>query len=59
MAGDGLPPSPVAGRVTLDDGSQVPFCIGCSKDSPLEGKEKGGTSTIVQPKARLYWLLQK
>ena len=23
--------------MTLDDGTVVPFCIGCSKDSPLEG----------------------
>ncbi len=59
VSGDGLPPSPVAGRVTLDDGSQLPFCIGCSKDSPLEGKELGGGSAIVQPKARLYWYIQK
>jgi type IV pilus assembly protein PilY1 len=59
VAGDGLPPSPVAGRVTLDDGSQVPFCIGCSKDSPLEGKEMSSGSIVVQPKARLYWYLQK
>ncbi|MDP3620128.1 MAG: PilC/PilY family type IV pilus protein [Ramlibacter sp.] len=59
VSGDGLPPSPVAGRVTLDDGSQVPFCIGCSKDSPLEGKELGGSSAVVQPKARLYWYIQK
>ncbi len=26
----GLPPSPVAGTVTLDDGRTVPFCIGCT-----------------------------
>ncbi|MES2634642.1 MAG: pilus assembly protein PilY [Pseudomonadota bacterium] len=59
VSGDGLPPSPVAGRVTLDDGSQLPFCIGCSKDSPLEGKELSGGAAITQPKARLYWYIQK
>ncbi|HZY15548.1 MAG TPA: pilus assembly protein PilY [Ramlibacter sp.] len=55
VAGDGLPPSPVAGRVTLDDGTTVPFCIGCSKDSPLEGAPPLTLSTVTQPKGRLYW----
>jgi type IV pilus assembly protein PilY1 len=35
----GLPPSPVAGMVTLDDGTTSPFCIGCSPLSPLESEE--------------------
>ncbi|MBC7618715.1 MAG: pilus assembly protein PilY, partial [Candidatus Saccharibacteria bacterium] len=59
LAGDGLPPSPVGGLVTLDDGSTVPFCIGCSKDSPLEGRKKEGTAMGTQPKNRLYWYIQK
>ncbi len=59
VAGDGLPPSPVAGQVTLDDGTTVPFCIGCSKDSPLESKMPGGMGGVVQPKGRLYWYIQK
>ena len=59
LAGDGLPPSPVAGRVTLDDGTTVPFCIGCSKDSPLEGSPPKELGLVVQPKGRLYWYLQK
>ncbi|HSH90161.1 MAG TPA: hypothetical protein VK996_09240, partial [Ramlibacter sp.] len=59
VAGDGLPPSPVGGRVTLDDGSTVPFCIGCSKDSPLEGSPPKGLATVVQPKSRLFWYIQK
>ena len=59
VSGGGLPPSPVAGRVTLDNGTQVPFCIGCSKDSPLESIEKQGGSLVTQPKARLYWYIQK
>jgi type IV pilus assembly protein PilY1 len=59
VAGDGLPPSPVAGRVTLDDGTTVPFCIGCSKDSPLEGAPPKGLASVVQPKNRLYWYIQK
>jgi type IV pilus assembly protein PilY1 len=62
LAGDGLPPSPVAGMVTLDasDGGQtVPFCIGCSKDSPLEGKLPTSTGSVTRPKSRTYWYIQK
>jgi type IV pilus assembly protein PilY1 len=59
LAGDGLPPSPVAGQVRLDDGSVVPFCIGCNKNSPLEGAIPKALSSVVQPKGRLYWYLQK
>jgi len=59
VSGDGLPPSPVAGQVTLDDGRTVPFCIGCSKDSPLEGAPPRSLSTVVQPTNRLYWYIQK
>lgn len=59
VAGDGLPPSPVAGQVTLDDGTTVPFCIGCSKDSPLEGKLPTSLSAGSQPKGRLYWYVEK
>ena len=59
VSGDGLPPSPVAGRVKLDNGKSVPFCIGCSKDSPLEGSPPPDTSSTARPKQRLYWYLQK
>ena len=59
LSGDGLPPSPVAGRVKLEDGSISPFCIGCSKDSPLEGSTPKELTSTVQPKSRLYWYLQK
>ncbi len=59
VTGDGLPPSPVAGRVTLDNGQTVPFCIGCSKTSPLEGSPPKELGSVVQPKGRLYWYLQK
>ncbi|MBG9387506.1 pilus assembly protein [Caenimonas aquaedulcis] len=59
VAGDGLPPSPVAGQVTLDDGTTVPFCIGCSKDSALQGSKPGSLSSVIQPKNRLYWYIQK
>jgi type IV pilus assembly protein PilY1 len=57
----GLPPSPVAGMVTLDTGQTVPFCIGCSKQSPLEGSEPTMPpgSTLSQPKGRVYWYIQR
>lgn len=59
IAGGGLPPSPVAGMVTLDNGSTVPFCIGCNPDSPLEGGDPPGLAATNQPKARVYWYIQK
>jgi len=64
VAGNGLPPSPVGGLITLDGvggaaGKTVPFCIGCSGNSPLEGKKPTGFSTVNQPKNRLYWYIQK
>lgn len=59
VTGAGLPPSPVAGRVKLDNGKSVPFCIGCSKESPLEGSPPPDTSWTARPKQRLYWYLQK
>jgi len=59
VAGDGLPPSPVAGQVTLDNGTTVPFCIGCSRHSPLEGAPPSVAATVIQPKGRLFWYIQK
>ncbi|HEY0684668.1 MAG TPA: PilC/PilY family type IV pilus protein [Steroidobacter sp.] len=57
----GLPPSPVAGLVTLDDGRTVPFCIGCTSDSPLEGSEPKipPSSLPAQPKNRVYWYIER
>jgi type IV pilus assembly protein PilY1 len=57
----GLPPSPVAGTVTLDNGLNVPFCIGCNKKSSLEGWEPTMPpgSTLSQPKGRVYWYIQR
>ncbi|MDP3762126.1 MAG: PilC/PilY family type IV pilus protein [Ramlibacter sp.] len=59
VAGDGLPPTATAGLVTLDTGETVPFCIGCSGDSPLESKRPTASSSSVMPKGRLYWYLEK
>ena len=58
VAGDGLPPSPVAGTVDID-GTVVPFCIGCSKDSPLEAKKSKQATLVTRAKNRLFWYLQK
>ncbi len=58
VTGDGLPPSPVAGRVKLDNGQTVAFCIGCGKAS-LEASPPKELGSVVQPKGRLYWYIQK
>jgi len=59
IAGGGLPPSPVAGLVTLDDGSTVPFCIGCDPSSSLESTLPDSPSTGTQPKSLTYWYIEK
>lgn len=59
VAGGGLPPSPVAGKVILDDGSTVPFLIGGSPNSPLEGGTPGSTASWTQPKSRVYWYIEQ
>lgn len=59
IAGGGLPPSPVAGNVTLDNGTTVPFCIGCNPNSPLEGGTPITPPQANQPKARVYWYIEK
>ena len=55
ITGDGLPPSPVAGKVILDDGTVVPFLIGGSGTSPLEGGSPAASSNYTAPKGRVYW----
>lgn len=57
LTGDGLPPSPVAGMVTLDDGRTVPFCIGCDPRSPLEGSEPEAPASGTHPGSRVFWHL--
>ena len=58
--GGGLPPSPVAGMVKLDDeATPVPFLIGGDADSPLEGGEPVGPSTTTLPKSLTYWFIHK
>lgn len=59
VVGGGLAPSPVAGRVKLDDGSEVPFIIGGSPESFLEGGTPSGTISWTQPRSRVYWYIQQ
>jgi type IV pilus assembly protein PilY1 len=55
VSGGGLSPSPVAGMVTLDDGSTVPFLIGSSRESALEGSVPYSPTSAAQPKAWVFW----
>jgi len=59
IVGGGLPPSPVAGMVTLDDGTTVPFIIGASPNSPIEGSDPPMPPTRSRPKSRVYWNIVK
>ena len=57
--GGGLSPSPVAGEVKLDDGSIVPFLIGGSSESSLEGEEPTAPSSSSLPKSLTYWFIRR
>jgi type IV pilus assembly protein PilY1 len=57
--GGGLPPSPVAGQVRLDNGVIVPFIIGADPDSPLEGSLPVPPSLSTLPKSITYWYIEK
>lgn len=59
IAGDGLPPSPVAGVVTLDDGTTMPFVIGSTPDSPIESASPSASGGGTQSKGLVYWYLQR
>ena len=57
----GLPPSPVAGMVTLSSGTTVAFCVGCGPISPLAPTQPQAAAGTVpaQPKSRVYWYIQR
>lgn len=59
IVGGGLPPSPVAGMVTLDNGVTVPFLIGGSPTSPLEGGTPTTPPSASRPKGRVYWYIEQ
>ncbi|PTN12087.1 type IV pilus assembly protein PilY1 [Nitrosomonas aestuarii] len=64
ITGGGLPPSPVAGMVTVvhpatGGNITVPFIIGANPDSPLEGASPKAAATPASVKRRAYWYLQQ
>ncbi|WP_447746712.1 pilus assembly protein [Pseudomonas nicosulfuronedens] len=62
IAGGGLPPSPVAGVVELDDGTQKPFIIGggpCATDSSLQGCEAVPPASGTRPKSWVFWDIER
>ncbi|MES2636876.1 MAG: PilC/PilY family type IV pilus protein [Pseudomonadota bacterium] len=59
IAGGGLPPSPVAGLVTLDNGKTVPFIIGANPTSALQGGSPKVPPSAIRPKSRVYWNIKK
>jgi type IV pilus assembly protein PilY1 len=64
LLGGGLAPSPVAGKVILDDGNGgttiEPFCIGCGGErSAIGGSSVGAGASHIQPSSRVYWNIRK
>ena len=59
IVGGGLPPSPVAGMVTLDNGKTVPFIIGASSSSALQGINPIQSGAAKRAKSRIYWNIKK
>ena len=59
IAGGGLPPSPVAGKVTLDDGTTVPFIIGANPTSAIQAGAPPAPLSAVRPRSRVYWNIKK
>ncbi|MOA24318.1 hypothetical protein D3C78_1449910 [compost metagenome] len=54
LDGGGLSPSPVAGKVQLDDGTELPFVctLECFEPDPE-------FSSMTQPKGRVYWSIDR
>jgi type IV pilus assembly protein PilY1 len=64
ISGGGLPPSPVSGKVTVDNPTTgqpmtVPFIIGASPESPVEVTLKTGSSGMAGSRERVYWYIQQ
>ncbi len=59
ITGGGLPPSPVVGRVKLDNGKLVTVVIGASPDSIFEPRLLPEPQPPKRPKGRVYWYIQK
>ncbi|HEX8005407.1 MAG TPA: hypothetical protein VF482_03155, partial [Trebonia sp.] len=59
VVGGGLAPTPVVGRVELDNGNIRDVVIGASPDSFLSPKGTAPKAAFKQPKGRVYWFIQK
>ncbi|WP_295383970.1 pilus assembly protein [uncultured Thiodictyon sp.] len=59
LTGGGLPPSPVAGQVRLDDGTIVPVLFGGDPDSPLQPRQPTAPAGAGQAKGTIYWYIQQ
>jgi type IV pilus assembly protein PilY1 len=59
VPGGGLPPSPVAGVVTLDSGQTVPFLITPGSEGGFSAKPGTTPPVAKRPKSRTYWYIQK
>tara|TARA_R110001599_G_scaffold353790_1_gene597740 strand:+ start:23475 stop:26600 length:3126 start_codon:yes stop_codon:yes gene_type:complete len=60
ILGGGLVPSPVAGKVALDDGTIVPFCIGCGgEESAIGSMEVTSKAEWDQPTGRVYLRIEQ
>ncbi|MDO8437167.1 MAG: PilC/PilY family type IV pilus protein [Nitrosomonadaceae bacterium] len=65
VTGGGLPPSPVAGMVTVNNPSSpgstmtVSFVMGANPTSPLEGSVPLPAATSASAKSRVYWMLKQ
>jgi len=58
VAGDGLPPSPVAGVVKTDDVISLPFIIGAGA-VPFVPKDPPLPDPLKLPKSRVYWYIEQ
>jgi type IV pilus assembly protein PilY1 len=59
VEGGGLAPTPVVGRVELDNGNIRDVVIGANPDSFLSPKGTAPKAAFKQPKGRVYWFIQK
>jgi type IV pilus assembly protein PilY1 len=60
VPGGFLLPTPLAGRVELDDGSVVPFCIGCGGETAVSGDMALPLPPDVsRPEGKVYWKIVK
>jgi len=59
VVGGGLSPSPVAGKVLLDNGMEAEVCFGCTKEGGIDLDLLRPPVVPVRPKSRVYWNIKK